>query len=274
VNYEPLESILIVFQNPAEGRLKEYDDWYTHIHIRDAMRLDGAIATQRFVASRDQPVLGGKRVNPGYFAHTIYEWESAAKSVMGHSTRAGTPSMEITRDCSFVGLRDYFYRPVFLSHGWSPERGFRRGDDVLTALIVPRAHEPSGFINWFCTHHVADTLALPGFGSVGLFSLHEEQSLPLPSRFPLVAIYALSDRTAALRAWAERHDAGFDADLSARSQEVEVGCWQPRIPRLRAIEVAHPDPAAVAEERRARAAYGDRFLTQSELQNLLTTIRA
>lgn len=272
MNYQPLESILIVYQNPAEGRVKEYDDWYTHIHIRDAMRLDGAIATQRFVASEDQPVLGGRSVNPGYFAHTIYEWESAAKSVNGHGTRAGTPLMEITRDCSFVGLRDYFYRPVFLSHGWSFTQGFRRGDDVLTALIVPRADEPTRFVNWFCTDHVADTLALPGFASVGLFSLHEEQSLPLPSSFPLVAIYALSDRSLALRAWSKRHDSGSDADLSAHSQTFEVGCWQPRIPRLRATEVLQPNNAAVAEERRARAAYADRYLTQSELQHLLTSI--
>lgn len=143
---------------------------------------------------------------------------------------------------------------------------------MLTALIIPQANEPTAFISWFCTHHVADTLARPGFGSIGLFSLHEEQSLPLPSRYPLVAIYALSDRGAALRAWANRHDAGSDADLSARARELEVGCWQPCIPRLRAIEVAQPDPAAMAEERRARAAYADRFLTQSELQNLLMSI--
>ena len=101
------------------------------------MRLDGAIATQRFVVSEDQLTNDGVRVVPGHWAHTIYEWESAAKSVEGHRTRAGTPSTEISKDGSFENLRDYFYRPTFLSHGWSREDGFRRGNDILTALIEP-----------------------------------------------------------------------------------------------------------------------------------------
>jgi hypothetical protein len=268
------ESILIVFQNARPGRQESYDDWYTNVHIRDAMRLDGAIATQRFVAAADQPVLGGRQVEPGYFAHTIYEWESAAKSVAGHGARAGMPLMEITGDCSFEALQDYFYRPVFLSHGWSREAGFRRGRDILTALIIPPPGGEAAFIDWFLTTHVPDTLALPGFGSVGLFSLHEEQSLLRPSRFPLAAVYALTDRAAALRAWSERYDAGAPADLSARAQEVTIGCWQPRIARLRAEDVLNQPPAAAAaaEERRAREAYADRFLSQEDLQKLLMAI--
>jgi hypothetical protein len=264
---DSFESILIVFQNPRPGRQESYDDWYSNVHIRDAMRLDGAIATQRFIAAEDQPVLGGERVEPGYFAHTIYEWESAAKSVAGHGARAGTPLMEIIGDCSFEALQDYFYRPVFLSHGWSREAGFRRGKDILTALIIPTPGREASFIDWFQTHHVPGTLALPGFGSVGLFSLHEEQSLPKPSRFPLVAVYGLIDRAAALRAWGERHD-----DISARAQEVTAGCWQPRIARLRAEEVLNPPPSAAAEERRARTVYADRFLSQEALQALLLAI--
>jgi len=263
------ESILVVFQNALEGRQDTYDDWYTNIHIRDAMRLEGAIATQRFGPAADQPVLDGRRVEAGYFAHTIYEWESAAKSVAGHTMRAGTPWMEIIRDCSFAGLRDYFYRPVFLSHGWSREKGFRRGDDVLTALIIPPEGAGADFEEWFIARHATDTVGLRGIGSVGLFSLHEEQSLPTPSRFKYVAIYALSDRTAALDAWQVRHDKRSTTDLSGQAREVEIACWQPRTPRLRSEEVANPSPSARAEEQRARATYANRYLSQEELQALL-----
>lgn len=266
---ESFESILVVYQNPVPGRQEPYDDWYTHIHIRDAMRLEGAIATQRFVVADDQPVLGGKRVVPGYWAHTVYEWESAAKSVQGHAARAGTPLMEITRDGSFSGLRDYFYRPVLLSHGWTREKGFRRGRDILTAMIIPPAGAEAEFIEWFGQPHVPDTLALEGIRSVGLFSLHEQQSLPVPCRFPLVAIYGLNDRASAMQAWADRHDAGSDAALSARAENVEIGCWQPRTGRLRAEDVANPSSAAAAEERRARAAYSANYLTQSEIARVL-----
>jgi hypothetical protein len=268
-NPRPFESILVVFQNALEGRESTYDDWYTNIHIRDAMRLEGAIATQRFGPAADQPVLDGRRVEPGYFAHTIYEWESAAKSVEGHQMRAGTPLMEIIRDCSFAGLRDYFYRPVFLSHGWTREKGFRVGDEILTALIIPPEGGEADFEECFVARHATDTLGLPGIGSIGLFSLHEEQSLPTPSRFEYVAIYALSDRAAALEAWAVRYDKRSTTDLSAQAQEVEIACWKPRIPRLRSEDVANPSPSALAEEQRARATYANRYLSQKELQALL-----
>ena len=269
MTYEPFESILVVFQNPVPGRREPYDDWYTNIHIRDAMRLDGAIATQRFIVADDQPVLGGGRVVPGYWAHTVYEWESAAKSVQGHAARAGTPLMEITRDGSFSGLRDYFYRPVLLSHGWTREKGFRRGHDILTAMIVPPAGREAEFIEWFTERHAPDTLMLESFGSIGLFSLHEQQSLPVPCRFPLVAIYGLNDRARALKAWADRHDAGSDAALPAQAKDVEIGCWQARTGRLLAEDVANPSAAAAAEERRARAAYSANYLTQSEIARVL-----
>jgi len=266
-DFGALESILIVFQNPREGRRESYDDWYTHVHIRDAMRLDGAIATQRFVTAEEQPA-----GDPGYFAHTIYEWESAAKSVAGHTERAGTPLMEITGDCSFTGLRDYFFRPAFLSHGWTREAGFRRGDSVMTALIVPPEGGEGAFARWFEEVHVPAVLRLDGIGSAGLFSYHEEQSLPEPLRFPLVAVYGVTDRAAAVRSWRDQAGSGSGADLAAHATEVEIGCWQPRIARLRAEQVADPDAASAAEEARARAAYADRFLSQQQLTDLLAAI--
>ena len=270
--YGELESILIVFQNPREGRRDSYDDWYTNVHIRDAMRLDGAIATQRFITADEQPAIGGVPVDPGYFAHTIYEWESAAKSVAGHAERAGTPLMEISGDCSFAALRDYFFRPLFLSHGWSRERGFRRGDSVMTALILPPEGDGETFARWFEETHVPAVLKREGIGSAGLFSLHEEQSLPVPLRFPLVAVYGVTDREAAVRSWGGQAGTGSDADLASRARDIDVGCWQPRIARLRAEQVANPDAASAAEERRARALYADRFLSQQQLNALLLTL--
>lgn len=194
-----LESIFVVYQNPAAGRLAEYDDWYTNIHIRDAMRLDGAIATQRFCVGDQQLSLDGQPGVPEHWAHTIYEWQSAAKSVAGHHDRAGSALMEISRDCAFEALRDYFYQPQYLSHGWRPEAGFRRGADILTALIAPSV-DSRAFAQWFEAEHVPDTLAMPGFGSAALFSLHQEQSLPHPAEYPMVAVYGLTDVSAALAA--------------------------------------------------------------------------
>lgn len=268
---DKLESILVVYQNAVTGRLAQYDDWYTNIHIRDALRLDGAIATQRFCIGDEQPVLEGETVAPQHWAHTIYEWSSAQKSVDGHNERAGTPLMEVSRDCVFEGLRDYFYRPEYLSHGWSPEHGFRRGTEILTALIQPPG-DWRAFVAWFETQHASHTLAMPGFASVGLFSQHEAQSLPVAPEYPLVAVYGLSDRPAALKAWAERHDARSDNDLSPHVAKLEIGAWQPRIDRLLAQDVANPSAEAAAREAEAREKYAGNYLTQGELSAALVSL--
>jgi hypothetical protein len=262
------ESVLIVFQNPVAGRMQPYDDWYTNVHIRDAMRLDGAIATQRFIVSEDQPTIAGKRVVPGHWAHTIYEWESAAKSVQGHRLRATTPQMQISRDGDFRNLRDYFYRPAVLSHGWTREARFRRGNDVISALIVP-PQDAQGFVDWFREEHVGAILALDGVASAALFTLHSEQSLPIPAHFAMAAVYSLDNRAAAVRAWSDAQSHDGAGNLIARTAQTEAGCWIPRTPRLRAEDVARPTLAAAAEERRAREAHRERYLSSDELTRLL-----
>jgi hypothetical protein len=266
----PFQSALIVFQNPVEGRQAAYDDWYTNVHIRDAMRLDCALGVQRFIVADDQPVLDGKRVQPAYWAHTIYEWDSTERSAEDHNNLAGTPAMEISRDGDFDGLRDYYYRPAWLSHGWDSDQGFRRGTDILTVLLVPKPGMEDAFIAWFRDAHAPATLDLSGFASAALFTLHEEQSLPGQFRFTMVAVYGLSDRAKALSAWAARHDARDPLDLSAETAELEQGCWQPRTPRLQVADVLDPTPEAAAAEQRARDVYEDRFLTRENIINLLT----
>ena len=262
--------VLIVFQNPEPGRLVPYDDWYTNVHIRDAMRLPSGIAVQRFMTAEDQPVLDGETIDAGYFAHTIYEWTSAIESAAEHDSKAGTPGMEISRFGCFDGLRDYYYSPIFLSHDWNAADGFRRGTDILTALIVPPQGGEAEFLAWFRDVHAPATLALAGFASAALFELHEAQSLPGKFRFGLAAVYGLDDRRAALAAWGARHDARDPLDLSTHAQEVEQTCWQPRIARLLAEWVHNPSPKDVAEEERARYASRGTFFTRTQIENRLT----
>lgn len=256
-----LESILVVFQNPRPGRVEAYDDWYTNIHIRDAMRLEGALATQRFIRHPLQPMTDGVPVRPFHWAHTIYEWESAAKSVKGHHERAGTPLMEISGDGDFAGLRDYFFRPRFLSHGWTLDAGFRRGDAVLTVMLRPRPGDEAMLADWFANDYAPALLQLPGMESVGLFSLHEEQSLPNPAPYPWVAIHGLTNAATAIESWT----AQLAGHLESRVAGMEASAWEKRIDRLLARDVLDPPAAAAAEERRARAAYADRFMTQEAL---------
>ena len=261
-----LESTLIVFQNPEEGCREAFDDWYTNIHIRDAMRLDTAIATQRFIEAEEQLEFDGKRVVPTHWAHTIYEWTDAAKCLQDHLDRVCTPLMEVSRDGRLTDLREYFGRAAFMSHGWSEEQGFRRGTGIMTAMIKLDAVKQRDFVKWFREKHAPAVLASPGFESAALFELHEVQVLP--PEFQVFAHYGLNDRHAALGAWRAAYKTGSNVDLASQCEFAEVTCWQPRTPRLRPQDVSNPSPEAAAEEARARIQRKDRFLTRKQLAEL------
>src|ERR1700744_915197 len=49
-----IEAILVVLTNPVEGRDDDFNDWYTNIHTRDAMRFRGSIAQQRFSFAQER----------------------------------------------------------------------------------------------------------------------------------------------------------------------------------------------------------------------------
>lgn len=259
----PFESTLVVFQNPIEGRQRAFDDWYTNIHLRDAMRLDTAIAGQRFIQADRQLSLGGQTVVPTHWAHTIYEWSDAAKCLQDHLDMVCTPKMEVSKDGDLHGIREYFGRAVYLSHRWNKSLGFRRGVDVLTAMIKIDPARQNEFIAWFERDHTPALLAEPGFASASLFALHEVQVLP--PEFTLFAHYGLYDSPVALAGWEAAFGRGTPLDIAAQCDFAEVTCWQPRTRRMRPRDMRRPSAHAAAEEQRARAELADRFLTRREL---------
>ncbi len=46
-----IEAILVVLTKAVPGREADLDDWYSHIHIRDALRFRGSVTAQRFKRS-------------------------------------------------------------------------------------------------------------------------------------------------------------------------------------------------------------------------------
>jgi hypothetical protein len=47
---------LIAFNNPVPGREDEYNDWYSHTHLSDVLRVPGFLTAQRFrLAPAQQP---------------------------------------------------------------------------------------------------------------------------------------------------------------------------------------------------------------------------
>ncbi|TAK64793.1 MAG: hypothetical protein EPO22_05465 [Dehalococcoidia bacterium] len=47
-------SILLVLSNAAGGRDDEFNDWYTDVHLRDVLAVDGFVAAQRFRLAGEQ----------------------------------------------------------------------------------------------------------------------------------------------------------------------------------------------------------------------------
>ena len=67
---------LIVFASPAEGKEKEFNDWYDNIHLPEFVALPGVVSGQRFSVAPTSPP-----AKTGYAA--IYELSATPAEVMG-----------------------------------------------------------------------------------------------------------------------------------------------------------------------------------------------
>lgn len=50
-----IDAVLVVLTKAVAGREADMEDWYTNIHIRDALRFRGSVTAQRFRLAADQP---------------------------------------------------------------------------------------------------------------------------------------------------------------------------------------------------------------------------
>lgn len=80
------ESVLLVHQNPVAGREAPYDDWYTHVHIRDAharaiMALGGISSAGLFELHDEQSL-----PNPAQFTMAaVYSLKRRSAAIAGWS---------------------------------------------------------------------------------------------------------------------------------------------------------------------------------------------
>jgi hypothetical protein len=269
-----LESVLIVHVNPVSGRDLNLDDWYTNIHIRDVMRIDGAIAAHRFIIS--DVVMPSVLTNQGvqHQAHTIFEWDDAKKSVDGHFERAGTPAMPHTRDCNYGDEVGGYFRPVVLSNGWTRAEGFGNAGHLFSLLLLNPRESDDEFVEWFRDGHAPAVLKLPGFDNARLFVVHEastRQALPKGFPYTFYVAYGVTDRQAALSAWADHQGSHDPVDIVERTTIGQAGCWEPRTVRVLRETVLNSSPESTAEEQRARRLLVDHQCEQDEMDRLLRT---
>jgi hypothetical protein len=104
-----MQSLLIVQMNPVPGRDEEFNDWYSSVHIRDVMRMDGSISAQRFVQHAAQPDFGTP-ADHRYLA--FYEVSDAATLSQSHADAAGTDRMVINDAADMLGPIVCYYFPL------------------------------------------------------------------------------------------------------------------------------------------------------------------
>lgn len=100
-----MNTILVAHMNALPGRESEFDEWYTYVHIRDVMRMRGAVAVQRFSA-RDS----AGYAPPDYRFLTIYEVADPSALSKAHSDAAGTSSLVLSPAADLGRTSVYYYQ--------------------------------------------------------------------------------------------------------------------------------------------------------------------
>jgi len=252
-----MHDLAVVMTNPLDNRHDEFNDWYSHIHIRDIMRAPASIAVQRFVLSADQLPAGDgvERSHAQYLA--IYETYDIEKLTYAHR-HVFTPAMLVS-DSIDLSHEGYYFHPL-ATRQHEPD-GLHSGH-VLIEQLAPAVAHPS-FVEDYAKQRMAAMLTLPGFKAGMLATAAPHQMVPsMPDR-PYVGIYRLGDSRAALTAMVA---AGLNRPPASARGSIIMSCFEPLFDRLTADEVLHPTAAGMAAEAAARAAIGDRFYDGSHLQ--------
>jgi hypothetical protein len=85
-------NIFVVQSNAAAGREDEFNDWYTNVHIPDALAVAGFVSAQRFRISGTQRPGAG----PYPFEYlTVYEMEGDPREALAALATA-VPGMRIS----------------------------------------------------------------------------------------------------------------------------------------------------------------------------------
>ncbi|WP_380879681.1 hypothetical protein ACFB49_23640 [Sphingomonas sp. DBB INV C78] len=256
-----IEAVLVVFTNARPGREADFDDWYTHIHLRDALRFRGSVTAQRFRWSAVQADPSSSGFGWDYLA--LYDVFDAERFTREHIENALTTRMMVTDAIAADALNDFHYYPLAFRDN-DPETPHQGG--VVLELLNPVAGSEAAFRQWYQDQHMPERLRRPGVHSAAflMFRPHGQLVETLPDHSH-VGIYRVDDMHG-LDGWREQLDeAGAGLVDPARCR---VTCWDPITPRITEDQVFFTDADALAAEERARSRMGDKVLTDrgSELR--------
>lgn len=240
-----MEDLLLVMSNPRDGRHDDFNDWYSHIHIRDVMRLPGSSAVQRLRLVPEGIAAADGIVADHQFDYlAVYECHDIERVSAGHGG-VFTPMMLISDSFDFI-MREAYYR--LHAHRQQHGAALHLGDYILER--IDRSAGPD-FAAWYDRERMPALMALPGVVSGTFASVAEHQMLEPHPDSCFVGLYRTQDRAETLAAWGQ-------APSCPNGQVARVACYTPLMLRLTAREVVHPSREGRLAEARARIALGNR----------------
>ena len=249
-----IEAVLVVLTKARPGREADLDDWYTNIHIRDALRFRGSIAAQRFARSAEQPATLPAGFDWQYLA--LYDVFDAARFSREHWENALTSRMMVTDAIDDSVLEDYHYYPLAFRDN-DPETPHRGG--VILEQLNPAPGQDARFREWYCDEYLPQAVRRGGVHSASLSMFRNYgQMIPTTPGHSYVGIYKLNDPDA-WQGW-QGGAALVDSPLVDQAS-LRVTHWDWLTGRLTKDAVQNPTSAGLATEEAARLRMGDRVLT-------------
>ncbi len=249
-----IEAVLVVLTKALPGREADLDDWYTNIHIRDALRFRGSITAQRFSRSSDQPM-----PLPASFdwqCLALYDVFDAERFSREHWDNALTSRMMVTDAIDDTVLEDYHYYPLAFRDN---DPGTPHSGGVILEQLNATPGQDAAFREWYVDEYLPQTARRPGVKSAGfaMFRSHG-QMIPTTPGHNYVGIYKIND-PAAWQAW-QASSALADAPCVDQAS-LRVTHWDWLTDMLTKDAVQNPSSAGLAAEEAARLRMGDRVLT-------------
>jgi hypothetical protein len=249
-----IEAVLVVLTNAVVGREADFDDWYTNIHMRDALRFRGSIAAQRFEWASQQVQVYAAGYGWDYMA--LYDVFDPERFSREHMENALTPRMMVTDAIRMDGLNDYHYFPLQFRDN-AP--GTRHDGGVLMEQITVAAADQDAFVMWYGDSYFPEACARAGVRKGAFMRFRPQgQLVDTAPAHNFVATYHLDD-SAALAAW--RDDKALKSSALIDQKKLAITCWDPVTPKINEDQVLHTSAAALLAEERARERMGSNVLT-------------
>jgi hypothetical protein len=241
-----IESVLVVLSRALPGRDDEMNDWYTNIHLRDALRYRGSIAVQRFVAAAEQP--GPLPADWIWRYLALYEAFDAAVFTQAHRDAADTIWMEISEAFDASILNDFYYYPMIWRSNTIAQP--HQGGVILEQFNAAPGKEQA-LRQWYCDSYFPEAMQRHGVhaGAFLPFRAHG-QMMPFDPPHRFVGIYWTQDDATASAAW--DRPGLRESDLVDQAS-LCVSRWQRLTRRLTKDDVLNTSAADLAAEEQARA---------------------